>query len=150
MSLVKDAKNDILSRLATLFPDKVRIADPYNINENSELQLNDGFGVTIEDASNTNREIACHLSIRRSFGIILTKKFFSTELCDQGRQDAYDSLLDEHDVLVQNFEKLVNLEGLVTSFLYVSDGGIESVFNEKDQFFFIKSNFDLEYLEVIT
>ncbi len=95
----KDIRNAIITRLETLFADKKEISNVFNIEDNSERVLNNGFGVIWNEGSNVT---ACNraIGIERSVEIILTS---SVPLrIDDDYAPTVNSLLDDTDEIIKS------------------------------------------------
>lgn len=149
MTTISTAHDYIHTKLATVFSSHKRVANPYKIDENPSRILEQSYGVAMGSAINTNLEMQCRFSVQRNIRITLTRKFFSLENDPAQKATTVKTLLEDHYSLVNAFEGDTTLGDSVIRFSYVSDGGVEFVFDDKDQYLFIATDFTLDYIEQI-
>lgn len=149
MSNISDAYTALKTRMQAVFPDHRRLSNPYEPAQNNERDLIKGWGMRLEGGSNPQLTQSCLMSVSRSITVILTRKFYSLELIRGGKEDAELELLEDHFLLLQDVEgdPTLNESDAVSQFDYISDGGIEFVFGDKDNFLKIESTFNLIYFE---
>lgn len=145
-SLLYDA---IVDRIEAVLPSHTRLPNPYKVNENTELYLRQGFGVALGAATNTNRELSCRISVGRDFSVVLTRKFYSIESGVSNKESVEKQLIEDQILLIRDFCDNSALPGALGIVSYSSDGGIEYVFNEKDNFLVLNTTFTVEYFETI-
>lgn len=149
MSNISTVYDAMITRIAAKLTTHLRLPNPYKPNENSELFLKQGYGVALGPALNTNRLVACKLSIERQFFVSISRKYFALESSATNKASTEKQLLEDQLLLIQDFESDPTLNGSAFKTVYVSDNGIEYVFGEKDQFLIINSVFSIEYLEAL-
>ena len=149
MSNISSSYDAIVTRLGVLFPNHLRMHNPYNPELNPESVLNKGYGIQMLSGVNTERNLSCLLSISRTIVIVLTRNYFSKELDTLTKASVEKTLLEDQFILIKDLEKdsTVNASSYITTFKYSSDSGIQSVFTDKNSFIKIETNFSLEYFE---
>jgi hypothetical protein len=150
MSNISTFYDTILTRTAAVLPAAYqKLSNPYQIDQNQEMALRAGYGIAVGPAENTNRQIDCNLSIKRTITVTLTRKHFATELNRTDKEAAEKQLLEDQLLLVKEFEKdpMSVYSNNVTKFVFVGDNGIESVFDQKNDFLKLTMSFDSEYFE---
>lgn len=145
---ISNIHDELYILMGTLFPAKKALADPFNIYNNDEFFLADGYGIYIGSAVNTHREVACRLSISRQIMITLTKAPYAGHKDLDKLKLAEKNLLEEHLTLINDFAKNDAYATIRTiKRNYINDGGIERVFGESRSFLSIKTIFEIEYFE---
>lgn len=147
MSTISDAYDKIINQMNSSFPNHTRISNPYELAENNRLFLTQGFGVALGEATNVQQYTGTKMRIQRTVNIALTLKFYAREMDATSKADTEKTLLEDHFTLIDDFRSNNNLNGTVADFEYQSDGGIESVFAEQDQFLAVVSQYQLDYIE---
>lgn len=145
---ISNIYDELYLLLPALFPSKKALADSYNIYNNDEFFLADGFGIYVGPASNTRREVACRLSISRQITITLSKAPYAGHKDLDKIKIAEKALLEEHLTLVKDFSKN-NTYPYLTSVKrnFIGDSGIERVFGESRSYLSIRLTFEIEYFE---
>ena len=151
MSNISDAADKIVFAMEALFPDHLRMWNPYQPEENSEEVLRKGWGIGFGPAERTNRQLSCDYSWLRKIQIIQARQYFGTQLSTSKNFGKQKEILEDHRIMLDDFEKHVSLNqpGFanpeIVKFNPISDSGILHVYPDRDDFFFIRTTFDLEY-----
>lgn len=147
MSAASTMFDTMRARVQAVLPNHHWLKDPYNLDENSDLDLNQGAGMAIGPALNGNAALCSRIEIDRSMTVAITRKFFATEM-NIDAKEAVEKQLLEDEVLVVS-ELLRDPTGLIMNAVakinFVGDSGIERVFGEKFAFLTIKAEFNLRY-----
>jgi hypothetical protein len=149
MSNFSSLYDAIVLRLETVLPNHMRLTNPYNVDQNPEGLLRQGWGLGLGSGSNTNRELSCRISIQRDFNIVLSRKFYAKESDVQNKADVEKQLFEDLILIVRDFCDNSALPGALGIVNYSSDGGIEQVFGEKDNYLVLRTVFTVEHLETI-
>lgn len=152
MSKITDVYNALKTRIETVLPNNTRMTNPYKPEENMEPILDRAYGIQIGSMINTERRLSCTASIQRTFVVVLTRKYFALELDREQKQIAELQLVEDQFLLIKDFEGEPTLgdSDAVTRSKVASDAGIEFVFNEKDNFFKLEMDVEIEYFEDLT
>lgn len=150
MSKVTDIHDALLTDLQALFPEKIRIPNPYSLEDNSELNLINSYGLSIGSASEDDGEFNS-VFVLRTFTVSLTKEVFRIET----QEDAFDTASKEilEDLKLLRNELCKGDELQVASSIDIiklgGDSGIEFLLGEKSKFLTITLSFDIGYMEEI-
>lgn len=151
MSISSTAYDAFISRIESVL-DTVnqgyrRIPNPYNIDNNTEINLRKGYGLAILGAENSNRQVNCVFSVNRTIEVVLTRLYTGDDELAVPRASLEKLLLEDQYKLVNNFEQDMTINGQTMYTRWVGDTGIEYVGGETGRFFMLKTQFSLEYLE---
>ena len=151
MSTISTLFDTIKSAATATLSSHYVLSNPYNPEENDELSLNQGVGVAFGSGQKSDREIDNHLWIRRSFSIVVTRRFFATELNTSDKETTEKDLFEDQKLLIIKMmqDPLVGISNSVAKLIFISDNGIETIFGEADNFLKLVSNFEVEYRETI-
>lgn len=149
MSSISTVYSDLHTRIQAVLTSHVRIPDPRNLEKNSTQFLRKGYAIAVADGFNTERELGCRLSVRRTWFLKITRYFIGRKIDEQIRQDVDLELLEDLQLVIDSFEKNPALvTGSHGSVKYVSDTGINSVFNEEQENFIeITATLETEYFK---
>lgn len=147
MSNFSDLYDAIVTRIETVLPNHTRLPNPYKVDENTELFLRQGWGVALTSGTNPNRNLSCRISTLRSFDIIITRKFYSIEAGVTNKQSTEKELIEDQLLVIRDFCNNTSLPSALGVVNFESDGGIEYVFSEKDNFLVLRSVFGVEYFD---
>lgn len=149
MSKATDVYTALLTRLQAVFPTYNRLTNPYSPDQNSKLILEKAYGIQVGGGVNTNRNVGCKLSVNRSFVVVLTQKFYSLELDRSGKQTGEFALLEAQKLLIDDLESDPALgdSASVVKSGFISDGGISTIFTDKDNFLILGTTLEIEYLD---
>lgn len=149
MSKATDIYTALLTRLQALYPTYNRMTNPYAPDQNSKLILEKAYGIQIGGGTNTNRKLSCKLSVNRTFVIVLTQKFYSLELDRSGKQAGELALMEAQKLLIDDIEGDPTLgdSSSVMKSGFISDGGISTIYTDKDNFLVLETTLEIEYLD---
>lgn len=151
MSVISTAYDALVDRIEAVLDVEAnnyrRIGNPYNIEDNSEIELRKGYGIAALSAINTNRHVACQFSIERTFEIVLTRHFTGRLDDADGRVDVEKELLEAQYLIVNDLEQDPSVGGTSMFTRFVGDSGIEYVAGDQSRFIVLRSQFALEYQE---
>ena len=148
MTVIASIKSAVIAQCETsLGATWKRISNPYDIEGNSYLQLQKGFGVVTGPGTNTERYVGCLVTWERQFTIILVKKMATTQNNIDMRDDIEIELLDAHDVLRKAFHLNKNLGGLAIDVDVSFDDGMVFVDTDRLKFLSLPINLAVEYQE---
>lgn len=150
MSDITTIYSALVTKLDSLYPATTyrKLRNPYTLELNDAFALNRGYGFYVGPATNTNRLQSNSLSIEREIVLVNTIIQRGTDLDISIREDAEITLLEDQFLAIKDFEGAPAFADQVTKMTYSSDGGIEFVFNDKQNYLAITSSFTLEYMEV--
>ena len=142
--------DNLFTLVETLFPTKTELPDPYNIEANPSIILKDGYGVAWNDGD-VNDELAGRAyAEERNLSIIFTGRIARLDTNTSARRVVEKSLLESRRSLINQIKKnSPSLKG-AEYFEFVSDEGILSVNDEKQNIIYLKINFAIRYSEVVS
>ncbi len=135
----------LVAKCATLWPNKTRIFNPYQVARNDEQFLRDGFGVGFGGVSENPTTGRC-LRLVQEYVIPISKVFRSLEHDAARRMQADKELVAELMNLVVELNRDQNLGGTAARTTFVSATAIDSVFSESQQFIHTTLTFSVEYM----
>lgn len=125
----------LVTRLGTLLSGHKRLSNAYALEQNSDSILNKGWGLCLRPGRPTRRSMSCIVTVEREFSIPLTRKFVSRELDPTKKADAELLLMEDLQILIDDFEKNNALLSTGTYTVKVNgDSGITNVRAEQDNF----------------
>lgn len=154
MSGITTAFNAIHTRIGALLSDHVRLSDPYSLEKNTEILLKQGYGVALGPSSANEAVEIPVVGVKRSqdkeFLISLTRQFYAKELDGAAKDVVALQLHEDLAILINDFtlEETLNDGALITD--WDSEGGITTVFPDKDNFLAIQASFTATIRDVLT
>jgi len=151
MSNISDAFDKIVLTMDTLFPEHLRIHNPYEPEKGSEQVLRKGWGIIFgPGVRRTDRQIGCTYSWQRNMVILQFRQYLGTQLTTDKNASKQKDLMEDQIIMLDEFEKNVQLTQGGTGpdivrFDPDSDTGITFVFPDRFDFFMIQTTFELEY-----
>jgi len=151
MSLISDGFDALVLRIETVLDTATngytRLPNPYNVQDNTELKLRKGYGVALQSAENTQRNVNCKFSVSRTMEVVLTRLYTGYEENAVERASTEKLLLEDQYKIINDLEQDVTINGQTMYTRWVTDGGIEYVAGETGRFLMLRTQFSLEYLE---
>jgi len=151
MSTISSAFDLLKTAVTTALPNHTLLVNPYSVEENPDVYLNQGVGIGFGTGLNTNREICPKLYVRRAFFIVITRNYFATDLNRSDKESTEKQLFEDELLVLQELlaDVLATLDQAVAKTKFLGDNGIETVFGEKDNFLKVIMQFEFEYYETI-
>lgn len=152
MSRASTAFDAFKARVVAVLPNHSELSNPYSLEQNLETAMRQGFGIQILPAENPKRNLSCKLSVRRGMALVLTRKFYASELNRAAKESVEKQLLEDQYLVIKDLEAdpTLGVSSVVTRSEWQSDGGIQFVFTDDKPFYSLITNFELEYLEDIS
>jgi hypothetical protein len=144
---ITDITDAMIARLAALLPTASRIPNAYRLEENNVQFLKLGYGLKIGAGQNTNRELCGKISIRREFGVVLTRQMFANDSAADPRVAAEKLLLEDKMLIARNFETDGTLNSALNNAIYVGDSGVNFIYQERDNYITTEITISAEYFE---
>lgn len=151
MSKISTITDTILLKLAELFPNRTRIPNSYSLVDNNKRFLSDGYGLRVGSAEFNEFEF-CNFVVNRTFTVVFTREMFRLD-SDTDATDAIVKELLESVYSVQSLFYSYNELGIEESILKVDIGsvsGIETFYNEKQNFLSMTCDFQFQIKEEIS
>lgn len=95
----------LVARVAALLTSHTRLSNPYDLANNNDLVLTQGYGVALGSAAPTRRSMSCQVSVKRTFRISLTRRAPAIEGDAATRFSTERTLLEDLQTLIDDFEK---------------------------------------------
>jgi hypothetical protein len=140
----------IVSRIETLFPNHRRLSDPYDLENNPDNLLKQGWGLAAgPGGDNTERYVSCTESLSVNMTVPFTRAAFSRELDSSTKAAADKLLLEDMQVLADDVLKNnLNIQGPLINF--VGFDGIDSVRADERRYVQIGCNITVENFKLLT
>lgn len=151
MSKISQITDTILVKLGELFPDKTRIPNAYSLPDNNRHFMVDGYGLKIGSAEFSEFEF-CNFVVNRTFTVVFTREMFRVDSDTEATDTIVKELLEsvyETQSLFYSYNEL----GIEASILKVDIGsvsGIETFYNEKQNFLTMSCDFQFQIREEIS
>jgi len=148
MSNVSTIHDSLIASLASLFPSKTVIPNPFNLEDNNQNLLKNGYGYFYGAAGLPEFDLGIHIQgYARDFNIVMTKNVYRTDISPDPFATTQLALLEEQNTLVNSFADIRNLDQNVVSIEFVSDSGVEFIFADKNNYLALTTTFAVAYRE---
>lgn len=101
MSDISTVYDAIISSTEILFPNKLRVHNPYELSDNPEITMKDSWGLKVLDSSFVEIEF-CNLSMARDYTFMLIRQFATVG----NKDDAFDAVSKD---LLEDQQLFLNL-----------------------------------------
>lgn len=142
MSNISTAYDELISKIQTLFPTKIRIYNPYELTDNPNLTLKDSWGVKLLTGEQVNQDY-CDITIARGFSLVLTRVLPTTNKAEDF-DNAAKAIVEDQQSFIQEIYKngsftVGNLyEGSITNI-----SGLEFIQEDEKKFLFCEVQFTI-------
>ncbi len=147
MSKISTIHDNIVTLISTYLSTYKQLPNPYIPEENPELFLTKGFGVSVGPGVRTDRLLQNHLTWKRTFTVILTKKISTTDHNIDSRETITKNLVEDHFTLVKRFDLDPQLSSSALKAEVFSDSGIQYIDVNKTRYFIMEIDLEVEYRE---
>jgi hypothetical protein len=151
ISTFYDALITLINNTFTGSDAKLELDDPYNPENNNEVILKNGFGVQIGELVNDKRTLEGKTTFSKRVSVIFTRQHFGSDRNAAVRRTTEKNLLEDELTLIKAiWNDGGTLSSSVSHMIFETDGGIESIFNDKTNFLMLRMDFNIKYIETIT
>ena len=151
MSLVSTYYDLLVTRISTIFPSGsgwTRISNPYDIEQNKEPFLRQGWGLAIGGAQNQQLSV-CQMTVVREFRVTIARELMKLDEDVEAIANVEKQLLEDLRSIVNDFEGNQMLASGAGNLTYLSDNGIQ-LFRGETAFLYLEATFNLRIVEAIT
>lgn len=153
MSLVSTLYAAMLVRLDALYPAAsgwTRIPEPYELPDNSDSMLRQGWGLKMGPGRPANGSLACNFHLYRTFTVVLSRECFKLENDGVGKGEVDLALMEDVRTILRDFETNTTLNSGQGVCTYESDNGVTDVRTGDNAFKAVEVNFSVLIIESLT
>jgi len=99
---ISNVYDDILTELGTIFPNKIRIPNPYALAGNPSTFMRDSYGLRVDSGTPVPRDF-CVFSRFRNFTVVLTREVLTTDIQTTPTDNAVKAMLEDLYTLQKEF-----------------------------------------------
>lgn len=110
----------------TGFTAKAELSNPYEVEDNLEGAMRDGWGVAIGETSEGQAEYNSSVDIQ-TFGVVLTREVVKTENNPQPMVDTVKAMKADVLTLKRGLMDLMAIESTIENLNYIGTSGIDTV-----------------------
>lgn len=123
-----------------------RIPNPYVIEANSQIILEDGFGVGVGPGEKAEIDL-CNIGYVRFFTITFIRRVAATEHDTLSRESIESGMLEDMHTIVKAVESDQTISGNAVRSDYVSDSGINFLVGNDFRYYSLAMTLQITYLE---
>lgn len=151
MSTISDIYDEIYVLMDAAFPNKMELVNPYELTDNNEQILIDGYGIAWELGTDSDQIVKQIRVIDREFFFVSVRAYFSTDLNTTPKKTAekllFEDQLTSMKTLIAYTEQPSSPLSYVDDVQFIDDNGIEFVFSDEQRYLALRSRFRLRYQE---
>jgi hypothetical protein len=150
----------VIDQLSTLIEGQItgvtKIPNPYDPENNSDLFLQNGYGIGYGPGTNTQRDIGCdRVSIEREFQVMLLRVVAATDQDATAIENSAKSVLEDELKLIKaiHFDDSMNGGGSPNVALqsnFTTSDPLVFLEGERGRYFQQITAFSVEYIEAVT
>lgn len=149
MSNISSIFDRVYSIITTNFSTKTELKNPYELIDNDDCNLKNGYGVawgSVEDLEVIRKQA---INLRRNLVITFTKKIYTTEQNTSARKTAEKALMEDELTLINLISDDFDLKKYAEDVKFVGDDGISFIFDDRQNYLAVSMSFDVDYTEFI-
>lgn len=150
MSTISEIYDALHSMISSTLSTHKKLFDPYQLEENPEHALTQGYGLAIGGAQNNEDLLSGQISLSRDMSVILTRRLsaYQTDAAQKGV--AEKQLLEDLRLIIRATEMNPSLNGFIAnsslvSTTFIGDEGISQI--AETSFIQLIANFRIKYFE---
>jgi len=126
MTIISDSYNAIVTLIKTTLPNWNRLNDSFQVDENHETFLREGWALVVDQGVNNYRELCSRSHYIRSYGITLTIEIFGADLNETIYDQSISKIMEAINSLVIAIEtdKTLGIGGGIVNVSPTGDSGI--------------------------
>ena len=140
----------LVTRISTILPNHIRLTNPYDIAQNNERYLKQGWGLGLGPAVNTRRFNSCQFTTQRDFILSITRQYYARESDVASKATTEKEIFEDLYLVSKDIQKHNTLNDGLYIVTYQGDNGIQSVFSEKDVWLYVQVRITVDYTENFT
>jgi len=150
MSKISTIYDNLVVAVNGSLTDYDQITNPYAPDENCELFLDKGFGIAFGPGANSERQLGCKISIKRTFDVMLINLCGTTENNLDDIENFQKTMHEDQFLIIKALENDSDLSTSAAQIKFVDDNGLEFLETDRNKFFLLQSTFMVEYFENLT
>ena len=150
MSNITTIYDNIDTILSALFSAKTEIPNPRKLSDNNENYLKDGYGFYFAGAGLPSFDLSHFQGYSREIVIVLARNIYRVDNDTSVYKTAEKNLLEDQVVLINSLADDRTMDDLITSVEFTGDSGVEFTFDDKYNFMYLSTTFDLEYKQDVS
>jgi hypothetical protein len=151
MSKISTVYASLVSSVGSLFPSKIRMHNPYNLDNNPDICKKDSWGLRVENAENVVSEF-CNLTLNRTFTVVLMRQFVTLSSKEDGFDAVSIGLLEDQQSVASLVSSTSELgqDSLIDSINILSISGIQEMVSDEKKYLFSEVTFNISISELIS
>jgi hypothetical protein len=143
--------SNIIDRFSTLIEGQVsgvtQIPNPYEPEGNSDLWLNNGYGVGYGSADVDRREVGCKIYLRREIIVMLLRRVEANENDASGVEAIAKNVMEDELKIIKAVENDNTLNGNAIDASYIDTTPLEYLVGDRGRYFILNIGFSVLYAE---
>lgn len=147
ISDIYDAMIDRLGAIFTTAAGYAQIDNPYNLEDNNDGVLKQGWGLAFGPGQNANLVLSNTTSLRRTFRVILTREVIAHEHDVATKEDQWKVMMADLWSVIEDFENNIALDPGTALAIYQNDSGIQPIRPDNWKLVSITADFEITYFQ---
>lgn len=151
MTTISNIYDSLYSTLQGQFTTKFELVNPYELSDNNDQYLNDGYAIAWAIGTDNQQLPKVIKGFDREFIVVLTRAYYSTDLDTSKRKTAEKNLLEDQLTVIKLFKSFSEKSNTPTSYVelieYIDDNGVEFVFTDRQRILALRTRFKITYKE---
>jgi len=149
MTKINDIYDELHSITQVVLPEYTELPNPYIPDDNPDIYMKKGYGISIGAASNTNRVVSKKVSILRDFDFVFVRQINSTETNTGLIKSNAKAIMEDSFKVLEEIENNTSLSQVCVKAEFVSDSGLDFIEADTQRFFILTMVVSVEYFETL-
>lgn len=149
MSIVTTVYDALIAQFNTLYPNKTRLFNPYELKDNANLILKDAWGLKVGSAQRIELDY-CNLALERNYTLVLTRSFATVNNKETDFDLITKGILEDQRLALNDLWELETISATQGNKLEITNiGGIDFMVSDEKKLIFIEIEFSITTSEKI-
>lgn len=142
--------DQITTLLASSLTGHIRLPNPYEVNSNTFLHLDNAYGLGVGPGSDTQRYVGCLVTWEQTYNIVLVRRIVTTQNNTAQQVIIEKSIFEDWDTLRKAFYNNSTLNGYAYKTTLRSHDGISFIDGNQQKFLALELELITEYQDTPT
>lgn len=149
MTKISNIYDELHTIVDSVLTDYSELPNPYIPDDNPDIYMKKGYGITMGAASNSNRVVSKKVSISREFDFVFVRQINSTETNTTLIKSNAKQIMEDSFKVLEEIESNTSLNQLCVNARFESDSGLDFIEADTQRFFILTMVVSVEYFETL-
>ena len=149
MTQISNIYDELHTIVNSVLTDYSELPNPYIPDDNPDIYMKKGYGITMGPGANSNRVVSKKVSIQRDFDFVFVRQINSTETNTSLIKSEAKAIMEDSFKVLEEIESNTSLNQLCVNARFESDSGLDFIEADTQRFFILTMVVSVEYFETL-